>query len=160
MISTHREDVDYYNNLIPHKKIPTNQIDDLQLETNAKNVEHIQFWVNNKRFNHMQHVTLGALVMLTKNIDLKVGATNGTIRIITKLEFDLEDNICSIYVALNTSKCVQIVWKKSIQHKYDFQRHFYKASFPLMLSYAITRHKSQGAMISSKMMIHVHESFA
>jgi hypothetical protein len=61
----------------------------IQLETNARNVEHSQSWVNNKRFNHMQHVALGALVMLTKNIDLKVGATNGTTRIVTKLEFDL-----------------------------------------------------------------------
>jgi hypothetical protein len=29
-----------------------------------------------------------------------------------------------------------------------------------MLSYAITRHESQGATISSKVMIHIHESFA
>jgi len=29
-----------------------------------------------------------------------------------------------------------------------------------MLSYAIIRHKSQGATISSKVMIHIHESFA
>jgi cytochrome b len=71
--------------LILHKKFPTDQIYDIQLETNPKNVEHIQSWVNNKRFNHMQHVTLGALVMLKKNIDLKVGATNGTTKIITKL---------------------------------------------------------------------------
>jgi hypothetical protein len=29
-----------------------------------------------------------------------------------------------------------------------------------MLGYAIIGHKSQGAMISSKVMIHIHESFA
>ncbi len=29
-----------------------------------------------------------------------------------------------------------------------------------MLGYAITRHKSQGATISSKVMIHIHEYFA
>jgi hypothetical protein len=29
-----------------------------------------------------------------------------------------------------------------------------------MLGYAITRHKSQGARISSKVMIHIRESFA
>jgi ATP-dependent exoDNAse (exonuclease V) alpha subunit len=62
----------------------------------------------------MQHVALGALVMLTENIDLKVGVANGTIGIVTKLEFDLEDNVCSIFVALNPSRYVQIVWKKSI----------------------------------------------
>ncbi len=106
------------------------------METNARNVEHIQSWVNNKRFNHMQHVALG------------------------KLEFDLEDNVCSISVALNPSKYVQIVWKKSIQNKYDFQGHFYKTLFPLMLSYAIIGHKSQGATISSKVIIHIREYFA
>ncbi len=79
------------------------------METNARNVEHIQSWVNNKRFNHMQHVVLGALVMLTKNIDLKVGATNGTTGIVTKLEFDLEDNVCSISIVVNPSRYVEIV---------------------------------------------------
>ncbi len=60
----------------------------------------------------MQHVTLGTLVMLTENIDLKVGVVNETTRIISKLEFDLEDNVCSIYAALNPLGYVQIVWKK------------------------------------------------
>jgi hypothetical protein len=63
----------------------------------------------------MQHVALGALLMLIENIDLKVGAANGTIGIVTKLEFDLEDNVCSISIAFNPSKHVQIVWKKSIK---------------------------------------------
>jgi len=108
----------------------------------------------------MQHVALGALVMLIENIDLKVGATNGAIRIVTKLEFDLENNVCSIFVTLNPSRYVQIVRKKWIQNKYDSQGRYHKTSFPLMLGYAITRHKSQGATKSSKLMIHIHESFA
>ncbi len=37
---------------------------------------------------------------------------------------------------------MQIVWKKSIQNKYDFQVHFYKASFPLMLGYTIIGHNN------------------
>jgi hypothetical protein len=28
------------------------------------------------------------------------------------LEFDLKDNVCSISIALNPSRYVQIVWKK------------------------------------------------
>jgi hypothetical protein len=87
----------------------------------------------------MQHV-LGALVMLIENIDLKVGVANGITGIVTKLEFDLKDNVCSIFVAFNPSGHMPIVWKKSIQNKYDFQIHFYKASFPLMLGYTIIGH--------------------
>ncbi len=56
ILCTHRKDVDYYNDLILHKKFPGDQIYAIQLETNARNVEHIQSWVNNKRFNHMQYV--------------------------------------------------------------------------------------------------------
>jgi hypothetical protein len=89
--------------LILDKKFPTDQIYVIQLETNARNVEHIQSWANNKIFNHMQHLALGALVMLIENIDLKIGATNGTTGIVTKLEFDLEDNVCSIFIAFNPS---------------------------------------------------------
>jgi ATP-dependent exoDNAse (exonuclease V) alpha subunit len=105
----HQKDVDYYNDLIFHKKFLVDQIYAIQLETNARNVEHIQSWVNNRRFNHMQHVALGALVMLIENIDLKVGVANGTIGIGTKLEFNLEDNVYSIFVAFNPLAYVQIV---------------------------------------------------
>jgi hypothetical protein len=48
----------------------------------------------------MQQVALGTLVTLTKNINVKVDATNGMTRIITKLEFNLKNNVCSIFVAL------------------------------------------------------------
>jgi hypothetical protein len=57
-------------------------------------------------------------------------------------EFVLESNVCSISIALNALGYVQIVRKKSIQNKYNSQEHFYKASFPLMLDYAIIQHKS------------------
>ncbi len=115
MLSTHRKEFDYYNDLILHKKFLANQIYVIQLETNARNVEHIQSWVNNKRFNHMQHVALGALVMLTENIHLKVGAANGTTGIVTKLEFDFEDNVCSISIAVNPSRYVEIVQKNQFK---------------------------------------------
>jgi len=57
----------------------------------------------------MQNVALGALVMLIENIDLKVGTANGTTGIITKLEFDLEDNVCNISLTLNPSRYMQII---------------------------------------------------
>jgi len=55
---------------------------------------------------------------------------------------------------------VEVFWQKSIQNKYDYQEQFYKTSFPLMLGHAIIGHKSQGATISSRVMIDIHEYFA
>jgi hypothetical protein len=78
----------------------------------------------------MQHVALGALVMLIENIDLKVGVANGTAKIITKLEFDLKDNVCSISIALNPLVYVQILRKKkSIQNNMTLKDIFTKYHF-------------------------------
>jgi hypothetical protein len=63
----------------------------------------------------MQHVALGALVMLTENIDLKVGATNGTTGIVTKLEVDLKDNVYSISIAHNPLGYVQTIRKNKFK---------------------------------------------
>jgi hypothetical protein len=52
----------------------------------------------------MQHVVLGTLIMLIENIDLKIGAANGTTRIITKLEFNFKNNVYNIFVASNPSR--------------------------------------------------------
>ncbi len=62
--------------------------------------------------------------MLIENIDFKVGVANGTARIITKLEFDLEGTVCIISITFNPLGYVSIVRKKSIQNKYDSQGHF------------------------------------
>jgi ATP-dependent DNA helicase PIF1 len=37
---------------------------------------------------------------------------------------------------------------------------FYKATFPILLGYAITSHKAEGATISNKVVIKVRNSFA
>ncbi len=52
----------------------------------------------------MQHVVIGALFILNKNIELKVGVANGTTRLVTKFEF--ENNICNIFVGINQLRYV------------------------------------------------------
>jgi ATP-dependent exoDNAse (exonuclease V) alpha subunit len=132
----------------------------LCLEKGVKRLKHQHLqWSEIDVLRNIMKFKLPPSIPLTPQW-LKVGAANGTTGIVTKLEFDSESNVCSISIALNPSAYVQIVRKKSIQNKYDSQGHFYKTSFPLMLGYAITGHKSQGATISSKVVIHIRESFA
>jgi len=50
--------------------------------------------------------------------------------------------------------------KHTFQHKYRYDGSIYKTSFPITLAYVITGHKSQGATISSKVIIDIKEAFA
>jgi ATP-dependent DNA helicase PIF1 len=49
--------------------------------------------------------------------------------------------------------------KGTLQHKYTYEAYYYKTSFPTVLAYAITGHKAQGATITSKIFVHIRESF-
>jgi ATP-dependent DNA helicase PIF1 len=53
-----------------------------------------------------------------------------------------------------------ILEKHTILVKNTYDGYYYKASFPIMLAYAITGHKSQGATISSNVLIDIKEAFA
>jgi hypothetical protein len=59
------------------------------MDTNATNIEHIQPWLNNKSFNHIHTIAVGALVMFKKNINIQKGVVNGAIATITFITFDL-----------------------------------------------------------------------
>ncbi len=46
---------------------------------------------------------------------------------------------------------------------FSFNMHmnfFYKATFPIILSYAITGHKAQGTIISNKVIVNIQIAFA
>ena len=112
------------------------------------------------------HVKVGARVMLTKNIDVSNGLTNGTVGTvkyviteeITKrvkailVEFDNTDvgqetKSKSLYKHIN-SKAVQIFKTQAIFHvngKTSFQAS--QTQFPLVLAWAITIHKCQGLIL-------------
>jgi len=68
------------------------------MDTNATNIEHIQPWLNNKSFNHIHTIVVGALVMFRNNINIQKGVVNGTIATITSIIFDTENNITTIEV--------------------------------------------------------------
>ena len=50
----------------------------------------------------------------------------------------------------------QIFLKRSnFQHKYTYEHYYYKAPFPIILAYTMTNHKSQGATISTKVIVDI-----
>jgi ATP-dependent DNA helicase PIF1 len=130
------------------------------MDTNATNIKHIQPWLNNKSFNHIHTVDVGALVMFTNNINIQKGVVNSAIATITSIIFYTKNNVTTIGVQLTTNFIKMVLKKHTFQHKYTYDGYYYKATFLITSTYAITRHKSQGATISSKVIIDIKEAFA
>jgi ATP-dependent exoDNAse (exonuclease V) alpha subunit len=129
------------------------------MDTNATNIEHIQPWLNNKSFNHIHTIAIGAFVIFIDNINIQKGAIYGLIATIKSIIFDTKNNVTTIKVQL-TNSMKMILKKNTLQQKYTYDGYYYKTSFPITLAYAITRHKSQGTTISSKVIIDIKEAFA
>jgi ATP-dependent exoDNAse (exonuclease V) alpha subunit len=50
--------------------------------------------------------------------------------------------------------------RQTLQNKYTSETYNYSTSFSIVLTYAITGHKAQGATIKSKVIIDIKNSFA
>jgi hypothetical protein len=74
------------------------------MHTNATNIKHIQPWLNNKSFNHIHTIAIGAFVMFRNNIHIQNEVVNGAIATITSIICDLENNIITIEVQLTPQK--------------------------------------------------------
>ncbi len=73
--------------MLIHKIFDANDIFDVTMEINAMNIENVQTWLHDPKFNHIKYVVIQVVIMLTKNINISKGVVNGTIAIITSLEF-------------------------------------------------------------------------
>jgi hypothetical protein len=58
---THRIDVDNYNNLVLEKLFSSNEMFDVALDTNVSEFEHMQQWIKNSHFDHINFFAIGAL---------------------------------------------------------------------------------------------------
>jgi ATP-dependent exoDNAse (exonuclease V) alpha subunit len=64
-------------------------------------------------------------------------------------------------VKIDTNNSTKMIIKKcSFQHKYTYDGYHYKTSFPIVLAYAMTSHKSHGATIARKVISDIKEAFA
>jgi len=85
---------------------------------------------------------------------------NGTFAIVTSITFNNDKIITSIIIKIISTN-IQIMLKiQTLQHKYTSKTYNYKTSFFIVLTYAITSHKAQGATIKSKVIIDIKNSIA
>ncbi len=83
-----KEIVNKYNDFLIHKIFPSNEFFDVTMETNTLDIENVNTRLHDPKFNHIKYVAIGAIVMLTENINILKGVVNGTIVMITSIGFN------------------------------------------------------------------------
>jgi hypothetical protein len=83
-----------------HKQFSIIEIYQVEIDTNATNIKHFEPWLNDKYFNHINKIVIGALIMFTKNVKIPKEAVNGAIIIITSIIYDSQNNVITIKIQL------------------------------------------------------------
>ena len=74
------------------------------METNATNVESTTLWLSGTRFNHIETIVVGCLIMFTENVSISKGAVNGTTTTVHEIEYSSDSKVTSIIVQLTDTK--------------------------------------------------------
>ena len=124
----------------------------------------MQQWLTKKKdFHTLDRVAIGAKVMLTNNISPSKGATNGAIGTVHNIDFtcnpDGDQAVRCIHVKLHGSGHIVKVSRTKLRSTYMHARCFVMRTFPLMLAYAMTGHKSQGATLTGSTIVHIQSAF-
>jgi hypothetical protein len=142
IICPHRENVSRYNNIVFEKNFDPGQRKHVQMETNVADVESAASWLSDTRFNHIETIAVGCLVMFMENINVPKGAVNGATATVREIECSSNGMVTSITVQLTDTEIKMKLKQQTFQHRYTYEACYYKASFPIVLAYSITSHKS------------------
>jgi hypothetical protein len=104
IICSHREDVSRYNKMVFEKNFHPCQRKHVQMETNATDIESAASWLSDTRFNHIETVAVGCLVIFTENVSIPKGAVNGATTTVQEMECSSDGMVTSITIQLIDSK--------------------------------------------------------
>jgi ATP-dependent exoDNAse (exonuclease V) alpha subunit len=131
----------------------------IPLQTNVPvDMVELGLWVKKPKFHSLVGVALGCRVMLTKNLDIGKGGCNGAEGTVVGLKLYPDGVLKAVVIELDTGVVIP-VYRSEIKYKYLNGIRYRKATFPLMLCYAITGHKCQGATITGRVVLLIREVF-
>lgn len=122
-------------------------------------MDELYAWLNEPKFFEMDNIAVGARVMLTINLDTTKFAANGSLGTITGVS-PATGTLKTVFVKFDEGGATLGVRRSRFQARHHNGRRYFKSAFPLLLGYSITGHKSQGATITTNVIIYVREAFA
>ena len=129
------------------------------METNTTHIESTASWLSDTRFNHIETIAIGCLIIFKENVSIPKRAVNGAIAMLQEIECSSDMIVTSITVQLIDSETKMKLKPQTFQHRYTYEAYYYKASFPIVLAYAITSYKLQGTTIATNMLIDIRNAF-
>jgi hypothetical protein len=160
-LCTHNEDVVRLNKAILRRLFPEESIVQVPLRTDAPQESFLSEWLKTHTdFHTLSEVAVGALVMVTNNINLSIGASNGAKATVEKITRDENELVSKIDVRfLSSGKLLGVRSKAKCATFYHNAKSYCKHAFPLQLACAMTGHKSQGGTIDDLAIIHIRKGF-
>lgn len=141
------------------------------LQVTSEGIPELSGWLLEKGFHNITHAALGARVIMDVNEDLYSGAVNGAFGVVSDAVFMdgtrakghvvpcVWPTVKSLEVTIQHTGVMRKITRSVTAYKHHRGQRFTKRTFPLALAYAITGHKSQGATIDSKVIVHVTDAF-
>jgi hypothetical protein len=154
-ICTHRVDVATLNQAQLERRFPN--FLHVPINHNCESCPELMSWVEEEKFHDLTGVAVGAPVMLTNNLDLTVGACNGATGTVAALQMRA-GKLRSIQIVLHNNVVLD-VYRMVYRIRYHAGARYFKSTFPVMLAFAMTGHKCQGATLTGKVVLVIKEIF-
>jgi ATP-dependent exoDNAse (exonuclease V) alpha subunit len=169
VLCTNKEPCDRINEEVVKLLFPSS-LECIHQTTTANQAAHLLRWLTQPGFHKLTQAAVGARVMLTRNsADVSGGVVNGALGVISELvkgppkpyhaQMGLPAQIVKIIkVQLDCGKEVPV--RRTISaNMQEGNRSYVKSTFPLVLGYAMTGHKAQGATLGGVVVIHATKAF-
>lgn len=173
VLCTHNRDVRRHNEQalrwhMANNPAVTGPVYAVQMQHNAHGCGHMQQWLKHPGFHLLTSVAQGCRVVYTTTVCKATGATNSAMGTVEEVvlgppppgEASQQPWVQALKIRLDVSNKLVTVGR-TVQHTTRRQdKDFIKATFPVVLGYAITAHRAQGATLRGRTILHVRKAFA
>ena len=139
---------------------------DIASSKNCRGVNDLKPWLEDPKFHELPDIAVGAKVMCTQNGPPGSGLVNGlsgtVVALLNQKGGVVRDGrkFGAISVHFDGQAAPILVKRVRSKIRYHEGGSYRKSTFPLILAYAMTGHRSQGATIAFTMLVDIKSAFA